>query len=312
MKGLTKTIVALALVMTLVATMGISAMAAGNYTTKTVYQAEGKISVEANATGLQEGDIVTYVATTDEANVNENTIVYINQAEADKDGKASFTYTTDVTNIDAAMFFGGSTEDTRVAADEEAGYAINVTVNDEFVATVNVPEQETTEAVIRKFELPSAIFAGVKVTGVTFENEAIGAFAADADTLMVSTNLIKENGTLNIIAEETAEFIDPKISASTAVVGNNLVAVAKAVSGSKFGIVMFKGTAPASFEHKPTEDKANNFVVLPALGKNADGIYAVELEGYAEFIGADVKVAAYAFNGEKVVVSTETTPIAAE
>ena len=89
MKGLTKTLVALVLVMTLVATMGISAMAA-NYSTKTVYQANGKISVEANATDLEEGAIVTYVATPDEANVNENTIVYINQAEADENRAAQF------------------------------------------------------------------------------------------------------------------------------------------------------------------------------------------------------------------------------
>ena len=87
MKGLTKTIVALVLVMTLVATMGMSAMAAGNYSTKTTYQANGQIKVEAKAMGLEAGDIVTYVATTDAADVNENTIVYINQAEADKDGK---------------------------------------------------------------------------------------------------------------------------------------------------------------------------------------------------------------------------------
>ena len=298
MKGLTKTLVALVLVMTLVATMGISAMAADAvYSTKTVYQADAKIKVVANASGLEEGDIVTYVATTDASDVNENTIVYINQAEADSEGEASFTYTTSVTNIDASMFFGGSTEDTRKEANEEKGYAIEVKVNGISAGTVYALEQETEEPVIRKFNLSSMVnFAGTKVTGVAFEGEKIDAFVADADTLMVSA-VINKAGTLDITTDTDVAFVAPKISASTKIVDGNLVAVAKAVSGAKFGIVLYKDAAPETFAHEVVEGE--DYIVLPALGKNVEGIYAVEVQ---EFTG-EYNVAAYAFNGETPVLS---------
>lgn len=296
MKGLTKTLVALVLVMTLVATMGISAMAA-DYSTKTVYQADAKIKVVANATGLKEGNIVTYVATTDASDVNENTIVYINQAEADSEGEASFTYTTSVTNIDASMFFGGSTENTRQEADAAEGYAIDVKVNGESVGTVYALEQETEEAVIRKFDLSNMIsFAGAKVTGVAFEGAPIEAFVADADTLMVLA-VINKAGTLDITTDTDVAFVAPKISTSTKIVNGNLVAVAKAVSGSKFGIVLYKDAAPATFAHEVVEGEG--YIVLPALGKNVEGIYAVEVQEFAE----EYNVAAYAFNGETPVLS---------
>ena len=301
MKGLTKTLVALVLVMTLVATMGISAMAA-DYSTKTVYQAQDKISVVANASGLVEGDIVTYVATTDADDVNENTIVYINQKEADVNGEATFTYTTSVTNIDAAMFFGGSKEASRVAAGEENGYALEVTLNGgEVIETVYALEQaEDAGEVIRKFTFDAVSFAGKIVSGVEFNGEAIEAFAADANTLMVSTDIINANGVLNIITDAEAEFVAPKISATTAIAGDNFVAVAKAVSGSKFGIVIYNGVAP-TFKHEVVVE--DDYVVLPALGKNAEGIYAIELEGYAEYLAAPFTAAAYAFNGEELVLS---------
>lgn len=300
MKGLTKTLVALVLVMTLVATMGISAMAA-DYSTKTVYQADAKIKVVANASGLEEGDIVTYVATTDASDVNENTIVYINQAEADSEGEATFTYTTSVTNIDASMFFGGNTEDTRKEANKEKGYAIEVKVNGTSAGTVYALEQETEERVIRKFNLSGIVnFAGTKVTGVAFEGEKIDAFVADADTLMVSA-VINKAGTLDITTDTDVAFVAPKISGSTKIVDGNLVAVAKAVSGSKFGIVLYKDAAPATFAHEVVEGEG--YIVLPALGKNVEGIYAVEVEEIAEVLSGSFNVAAYAFNGETAVVS---------
>ena len=296
MKGLTKSIVALTLVITVLATMGMSAMAA-SYSTKTTYLAGDKVSVVANATEVTPGAIVTYVATTDANDVNEGTIVYINQAEADEDGKAEFSYTTSVTNINAAMFFGGSTEDTRVAAEHADDYVITVAINGVAAETKTYAAQQAVDAgpVIRKFDLTDiASLAGVKVTGVEFNNTAIEDFCADATTLMVSTELINADGVLNILTAEDAEFVAPKISETTAKDGENLVAVAKAVSGDKFGIVLYKGEKPAitSNEVVTTAD----YVVLPALGKNVAGIYAVELQGFAEFLKAPFNVAAYAYN----------------
>ncbi len=306
MKGLTKTIVALALVITVLATMGMSAMAA-SYSTKTTYQADNKVSVEANATGLLKGDIVTYVATTDEEDVNENTIVYINQEEADEDGNAQFTYTTEVTNINASMFFGGSTESSRVEATHTDDYVITVTVNGEEAGTTYAAEQaEDAGVVIRKFDLTNVVsLTGVKVTGVKFNGDAINDYCADATTLIVSTGIINGNGTLDItIDAEAAEFVAPKISSTTAKSGDNLVAVAKAVSGGKFGIVLYTDTKPTAFTHAVNDTYATDgYLVLPALGKNVDGIYAVELEAYADYLGATVNVAAYALNGTTCVLS---------
>ena len=303
MKGLTKTIVALVLVMTLVATMGMSAMAA-SYSTKTTYLKDGMISVEANASVLNPGDIVTYVATTDASDVNENTIVYINQAEADENGTAQFKYTTKVTNINASMFFGGSTESTRQEAKHADDYVINVTVNGTEAGTVYAAKQAADAGVvIRKFDLSSiANFSAVEITEVKFGDEIIADFAVASKTLIVSTDKINANGTLAITTTGAPEFVAPKISATTAVTAEgNLVAVAKALVGEKFGIVLYKGEIPTITSNEVVT--ADDYVVLPALGKNVDGIYAVEVENVAEFLAGEFNVAAYAFNGEAAVVS---------
>lgn len=309
MKGLTKTLVALVLVMTLVATMGISAMAA-DYSTKTVYQAEGKISVEANATGLTEGNIVTYVATTDANDVNENTIVYINQAEADEDGNATFTYTTSVTNINASMFFGGSTEATRKAAKADGDYAITVTVNGNEAGTVYAAEQAADAGVvIRKFNLSGiANLSAAGIQSVSFNKEEIEDFAVAATTLIVSTDKINAAGTLDIVTTDAQEFTAPKISAATAVKGGNLIAVAKAPAGEKFGIVIYKNEVPAITANEVVEGE--DFIVLPALGKNVDGIYAVEVEAIAEVLAAPFNVKAYAFDNATCVFSEAAVNVA--
>ena len=309
MKGLTKTIVALALVITVLATMGMSALAA-DYSTKTIYQADNKISVEANATGLQEGDIVTYVATTDEADVNENTIVYINQDEADAEGKAKFTYTTEVTNINASMFFGGSTENTRQEAKHTDDLAISVTVNGEAKGTVYAAKQETEDlVVIRKFDLSGmADFSAVEITGVEFAEAVIEDFAVAGATLIVSTDKINANGTLAITTTAAPDFIAPKISATTAVEDGNLVAVAKAPAGEKFGIVIYKNEVPTITANEYAE--GTDYYVLPALGKNVTGIYAVEVEAIADVLAAPFNVKAYAFNGDTCVFSELAAPIA--
>lgn len=309
MKGLTKTIVALVLVMTLVATMGISAMAA-NYSTKTVYQANGKISVEANATDLEEGAIVTYVATTDEANVNENTIVYINQAEADENGAAQFKYTTEVTNINASMFFGGSTESTRQKAKNAEDYVIAVTVNDKAAGTVYAAKQaDDADVVIRKFDLSGiANLSAAGIKSVSFNGEAIADFAVASKTLIVSTDKIDADGTLAITTTDAVEFVAPKISGSTTVKEGNLVAVAKAPAGEKFGIVLYQNEVPEITVSEVKE--GTDYVVLPALGKNVDGIYAVEVEAVSEILAAPFNVKAYAFNGDTCMFSDAAVTIA--
>lgn len=309
MKGLTKTIVALALVMTLIATMGMSAMAA-NYSTKTTYQAENKISVVAKATGLAEGDVVTYVATTDASNVNENTIIYIDQAEASSYGTAQFTYTTDVTNINASMFFGGSTEVNKKPAKATDDYVINLTVNGTASGKVYAAKQAADAGdVIRKFDLSGvANLATLKITGVEFEGAAINNFCVAEKTLIVSTAAINANGTLNIVTEDAPAFVAPKISSTTAVSADNLVAVAKAPAGEKFGIVLYKDGAEVVIDG--TVKTETNYVVLPALGKNVDGIYAVELQGFAEYLAAPFNVKAYAYNGSEYVLSELAAPIA--
>lgn len=305
MKGLTKTIVALALVVAVLATMGMSAMAAqvGAYSTKTIYQADNKVSVEANASGLEEGDIVTYVATTDETDVNEKTIVYINQAEADGDGKAQFTYTTDVTNINASMFFGGSREESRVGAEHAEDLAIKVVVGSESVGTFYAAKQAKDDlVVIRKFDFSGiADFSAAEITKVEFDGTEIQNFCVDATTLMVSTNIINKAGTLTITTTDATDFVAPKISGTTKLENDTLIAVAKAPVGEKFGIVLYKDNADVVIDGGVKT--AADYVVLPALGKNVAGIYAVELQGVKEYLAAPFNVKAYAYDGSTYVLS---------
>ena len=313
MKGLTKSIVALALVVAVLATMGMSAMAEKAYSTKTIYQADNKISVEAKAAGLEPGDIVTYVATTDEADVNENTIVYINQDEADAEGKAKFTYTTEVTNINASMFFGGSTENTRQSATAEGGFNVTVKIGEKQKDVSVLEQADENTVVVRKFDLSDfADFSAKDIVAVTFEGTPIAenAFCVDATTLMVSTNLINKAGVLEITTKEAAAFEKPRISDTTEVKEGNLIAVAKAPAGKQFGIVVYTGEVkPTITSHAYTQE--TGLLVLPALGKNVEGIYAVEVEAIEEFIGSKTfNVAAYAYDGTGYVMSDKAVTIA--
>ena len=310
MKGLTKTLVALVLVMTLVATMGMSAMAAASYSTKTVYQGLDKISVEAKATGLESGAIVTYVATTNASNINESTIVYLNQKEADANGNAQFTYTTDITKINASMFFGGSTEETKKPATATGVNAIEVKVDGVAAGTVYAAQQaNASDVVIRKFDLSGKVnFSATAIESVTFNGTEITKFAVSDDTLIVSTSAINAAGTL-AITTKGATFVKPQINNATAVTAGKLVAVAKAPVGGEFGIVIYTGnTAPEISSNEVVEVK-DNYVVLPALGKNIEGIYAVEVEGIANVLAAPFNVKAYAYNGSDYQLSDAAVEI---
>lgn len=321
MKGLTKTIVALALVIAVLATMGMSAMAeqVGTYSTKTTYKADGQISVTAKASNLEEGDIVTYVATTDASDVNEKTIVYINQAEVET-GKteATFEYTTPVTNIDASMFFGGSKEETRVEVDgvdtdsDILGYDLIVKFEgaeiDEVLVTV--PEQETgVTSVIRKIELGSDVLAGLKVTSLAIGTEAItDGFAADADTIIVNTGLINATGLTMTVNCAKADDLPPVMGFETQLVDDTITAYAKAPAAKRFGVVMYTNSEldveAVITKHEVIEDENKSYVVLPALGKNVDGIYSVELQDYTDWLTEGiVYVKAYAFDGTAATVS---------
>lgn len=310
MKGLTKTIVAIALVTTLIATMGMSAMAAATYTTKTTYQADGKISVEANASGLEAGDIVTYVATTDATDVNENTIVYINQAEVET-GKTSvkFNYSTEITNINASMFFGGSTENERKGATAE-GYELNVAIAGKDTVKVIVPEQNTEDEIIRKIELGSDLLAGMKVKSLEIGDIVIhDGFAADADTIIVKTNAInKDDLTLTVNAVK-AEDMRVSIGKGTTKDENNITAYAKAINGDSFGVVIYAKDVDVNkltYGSEVVADAEKKYVILPALGKNADGVYGVELQGYSEWISDPAFVKAYAVSGDTFNLSGAT------
>ena len=321
MKGLTKTIVALVLVITVLATMGMSAMAAqvGTYSTKTTYKADGQISVTATASNLEEGDIVTYVATTDASDVNENTIVYINQAEVETGNtEATFEYTTPVTNIDAAMFFGGSKEETRVEVDgldadsDILGYDLTVKFvgaeKDDVVVTV--PEQENgVTSVIRKIELGVDVLAGLKVTSLTIgETSITDGFAADADTIIVNTNLINAAGLTMTVNCEAADNLPPVMGDETKKVDGTITAYAKAPAAERFGVVMYTNSGldveSVITKHEVIEGENKSYVVLPALGKNVNGIYSVELQSYTDWLAdGTVYVKAYAFDGTTATVS---------
>lgn len=300
MRGLKTAVSVVAAASLLVSSM--SAMAA-SYTTKTTYKANGKIAVQAKATGLNEGDVVTYVATTSD-NVTEDSVVYLNQGKADTTGNVTFNYTTDVTNIDASMFFGGSTESTKQAASEE-GYTITVKVG-ENTETVVVPEYDNAGTVIRKISLNNISLSGKKVTGISFEGAAISEYAANADTIVLYTDAINRNGTLTVTAEEDTEaFSKPVLGSVAAIDANgNLTVAAKAVSGSTFGIVLYKDSEP-SVSAPATASFGTNQIVLPALGKNAEGIFAIVYEGLTtdltDYTGWNVK--AYALNGGTVEYS---------
>ncbi|MBO5098655.1 MAG: hypothetical protein J6C16_00645 [Clostridia bacterium] len=216
------------------------------------------------------------------------------------------------------MFFGGSKEETRVEVDgvdadsNILGYNLTVVLTDGTgtdSVTVVVPEQETTDLeVVRKIELGSDFLAGRKITDIKVGETPVDAYAADADTIIVKTDLINEEGLTMTVTYDAETALSPVMGVETKKVDGTITAYAKAPAAKRFGVVMYTNqaldVATVITRHEVIEDANKAYVVLPALGKNVDGIYSVELQDYTDWLTeGTVYVKAYAFDGTAATVS---------
>ena len=301
-KRIFKVASALALVVALLVSTGVVSFAA-TYTTTTTYKNQDTIEVTATASGLDAGDMATYVAYNNDS-FNEANAVYIDQATADGENDVEFTYQTSSDNVKATVKFGGSTESAaRDAAIE--GYTVNVTVNGEAKGSVIVHEvdMDTYDSDYLAREIPVAIPAGEAVDSVKVNDVAVDVWYVKDGVVVIYSNVILADANVAITTKAaTAKVVLGTVKAEA----GKITAFARATCAddADYGIII---GGDATLTNAVAWNAAENYetaVKLPALGLGNDGGFCVEVEDTA-IVAGDYKVAAYA--GEVVTAAKVVT-----
>lgn len=291
-KRIFKVVSALALTVALMVSTGVVSFAA-EYTTTTTYINQNTIEVTSVASGLEKGDMATYVAYNN-GSFSEENAVYIDQATANGTDNVVFTYQTDSDNVKATVKFGGSTEDSAQEAEIE-GWTIYVQVDDgeaEKQTIAKKADEYSDTYLVREIE--AVIPQGAAIDAVELNDEAIDVWYAKDGSVFVCTPTIKDGDTIVIKTKEAAAEV--KIGTVKAEVGK-ITAFAKATCAqdADYGIIV--GTSDiASATTYADWNTAENYetpVKLPALGMGDDGGFCVEVEDTA-IVAGTYNVAAYA------------------
>ncbi len=289
-KRIFKVVSALALTVALMVSTGVVSFAA-EYTTTTTYINQNTIEVTSVASGLEKGDMATYVAYNN-GSFSEENAVYIDQATANGTDDVVFTYQTDSDNVKATVKFGGSTEDSAQEAEIE-GWTIYVQVDDgeaEKQTIAKKADEYSDTYLVREIE--AVIPQGAAIDAVELNDEAIDVWYAKDGSVFVCTPAIKDGDTIVIKTKEAAAEV--KIGTVKAEVGK-ITAFAKATCAqdADYGILI---GGEAVLDGAAAWDVAENYetaVKLPALGMGDNGGFCVEVDDTA-IVAGTYKVAAYA------------------
>jgi len=255
----------------------LSALASNrNYLTTTEYDLSdpNKVKVTSQVMGAEENEQITYLAYNGE-NPDSDTIVYIDQAEAEN-GSCTFTYVTTKDKITGSVIkFGGTSLQT---ADEGGSIPgpyprVVVTINTDNGegGTVNGESvgYTSTDTNVFVFEPKSGYYlASVIVNGVPVTNEIINSYT-------FSDNNEFDN-TLEVTFSQDEKRIVGKVETNEDLTGETryITAIAKVIAGQSddYGI-LFSTTVNG-------EDLivgGEGVEKLRALGKNADGEFAIKI-----------------------------------
>ncbi len=280
------------------------AFATASYTgTTTEYDVSGKIRVKSTISGTT-GDTVTYLVHDDDADVatlQDGQVVYVDQYEFTGDeanGTYTFNYLTDTTDIGATVLVGGDIENAIV--DDTVGKVVTVNGVKEYVADAagtngyvlvpcNVIGNIVTEVKLGDNVLDAEEWFvaadGLYITGLALDGTDVVTFAA-AETEAVSV------ATLDAAFLAAGEMEDQSDDAA----GYASILAVGQVTGQvdEFGILI-------------TVDSEKYY--LPALGKNAAGMYAIRAYNETLTDGTGITVQAYYKNGEQTIVADQASSL---
>ena len=301
-KRIFKVASALALTVALLVSSAVVSFAA-EYKTTTKYLNQNTIQVTSVASGLEAGDMATYVAYNNDS-FSEANAVYIDQATANGTDPVKFVYQTESANVKATVKFGGSTEGKAQDAIEE-GYTVNVTVNGEAAGTVIVPEvdMDTYDSDYLAREIPVKLTAGYAVDSVAVNGTPVEVWYVKNGVVVIYSNVVLNDAEVAI----TAKAVDAKVVLGTVKAeAGKITAFAKATcaNDADYGILV---GGNAKLAEAVAWNEAKNYdaaVKLPALGMGNDGGFAVEVQD-EEIVAGSYKVAAYA--GTAVTAAKEVT-----
>lgn len=292
----------LALTVALLVSSAVVSFAA-TYTTTTTYLNQDTIEVTSVASGLESGDMATYVAYNNDG-FNEANAVYIDQATANGTDDVVFTYQTDADNVKATVKFGGSTE-TEAKDAEFEGWTISVKVDDGEAVSTQVAKKAADypdEYLVREIE--AVIPAGKAIEQVALNGEAIDVWYAKDGSIFVCTPELAEGDAIVITTKDAAaEVVLGTVKSDAA---NTVTAFAKATCAqdADYGIIIGGDATLAGAKAWNEADDYATAVKLPALGMGEDGGFCVEVED-AAFAQGTYKVAAYA--GSAVTTAKDVT-----
>ena len=287
-KRIFKVASALALTVALLVSSAVVSFAA-NYTTTTKYLNQNTIEVTSTASGLEEGDMATYVAYND--TFSEANAVYIDQATANGTDDVTFKYQTNSDNVKATVKFGGSKEEAAQDA-TFTGYAVNVTVDGADAGVVRVPEVDAdydSEYLAR--EIPVAIEAGKAVKSVKVNGEEVAVWYVKDGVVVIYSNVILADANVEITTDAAKATV---MLGTVKAEAGKITAFAKATcaADTEYGILI-GGTDVEGAKNWNEASDYSTTVKLPALGMGNDGGYCVEVEDEA-IVAGDIVVAAYA------------------
>ncbi len=270
----------------IVVAMSCMSVFANDYTTKTEYVGTAdkpEVTVTATAANVPSGDSVTYVAyngtTPDEKN-----IVHINQdiSNDDNNGVITFEYTTTLNNIGSTQVFGGTTSGTQIPV-ADGMYKASVVIEDTETEVYfdSYAENTTPYIVAREFSLGD--YSGA-IENVLVDGETVDFIVNEGIVTMYTDKIDSDGCTITVTTTR------PRITSAALGIGEGsgscFVVNCKTDLnvGSSYGVLVCKdGKFNDIVEYEGiTEDYdwENKTIAFPALGKNKNGVYAVEFSNF--------------------------------
>ena len=283
-------------------TMSLSAFAAPSITGGTSYTGDGDVTVTTNVTGAVAGEEVAYlVYKSDMTPATDGAILYIDQKQADSEGKATFTFTAtknDVINATGSTVKVGTSStannsdltDTATLKVNDFTITYSSVGNGKAYAIVDSATDET-GTVTTSGEVTFAVTAdpGYKLAGVTKNGTAV-------DGLTLTDNLV----TLTVAANDVIAFTfaektesEEAVSATTSANGgavsftenaNNSAFARGKAAGSIKEAGMFISANQAALVAQKASNSANIVTGTAKIGKfialalGSDGSFAIELK----------------------------------
>lgn len=266
--------------------------------TTTKYASDGKISVITSVKGAEAGSKLTYLTFKNSGNtlssLKGDEIVYVDQYTLASDETShDFSYTTSDANISSKVLVGGS-DITAPVDDSVLGYVeIKEGSGGDSITTGSIisgGSEKIESDILYKVELDSPCnIKSIDKINNDLDVENALCFIGSAKEMWISGSLLKEGGATEI-------FVEKNTTSSVATLGINTstytestdsyaaISVYGQVIGSpgSFGVIISRSSIDTSSINSTvwsadTDLNSANAIAFPALGRNAEGGYVVQI-----------------------------------